>query len=144
MSTAYDQNGNVIACISDDGKSTCEYYGMFCKHPDGIINFDGAHPSGCPKLGKTFKREKDDRKYGAFRYGGLTHNYELTSDYFGRDSCYECGKDISKLKSYCRVTGKGGYQFKLLCGECAYNFNEGVIEKDGKVYRNSEEYNGEI
>ncbi len=130
----------------------CEYYGSWaCKHPKrkGPVltsTLLGAHPANCPKLPGMSQEEDyvddDPRKYGAFRYGGLFHDYEATARDFGAEECFSCKRKFGeKEKPYCRVyASEEGRRFRLICRECAYGFGEGVIEKDGKVYQRQEDF----
>ena len=98
-----------------------------------------------------------------FRYGGIKHNYDMTSEdwaeYMPRymTKCYICGGKMQNAysqsgtllkRSYPYIASfgitkgknKGMAKFHVMCRACAYNLGKGVIEMDGHTYNNASEF----
>lgn len=97
-----------------------------------------------------------------FRWGGISHNYEMTNEdwqkeswepFFGKPMrCYACNGIMKNMRSksgtllkemypYCAVfkilggKDKGRFAFRILCRVCAYMYGRGVIEMDAETYK---------
>lgn len=102
-----------------------------------------------------------------FRWGGISHNYEMTNEDWQKESwvpysgkpmrCYACGGIMKNLRSrsgtllqqhypYCGVfkitrgKNKGKFMFHILCRSCAYMYGRGVIEMDAETYKSPLEF----
>lgn len=104
-----------------------------------------------------------------FRYGGtFIKHYEWDVEEWANnpfkknhyDKCYCCGGKMRNAYSsdgtllhrnypYCAVfkttkgKNKGKCHFKILCRKCAYEYGKGVIELDGEVYQEYNQFNEE-
>lgn len=105
------------------------------------------------------ERTIDDKP---FRYGGIMHDYDSTSEEWAEKipemrKCYICGGKMQNVysssgtllkKTYpyiglFRITkgkNKGKGKFRVLCRACAYDLGRGVIERDGHIYKNKNEF----
>lgn len=99
-----------------------------------------------------------------FRYAGIMHDYEKTSEEWAEympkhmSKCYICGGKMRNCyspqgtllkKTYpyiatFRITkgkNKGMNKFRVMCRACAYNLGKGVTEMDGYTYTEPNEFN---
>lgn len=99
-----------------------------------------------------------------FRYGGISHDYDMTSEDFTEylpehmSKCFICGGRMRNIRSlngtllkrtypyagFFKITkgkNKGFYKFRLMCRSCAYNLGKGVIEMDGYTYQDKNDFN---
>lgn len=105
------------------------------------------------------ERTIDDKP---FRYGGIEHDYDSTSEEWAENipemrKCYICGGKMQNIyspsgtllkKTYpymglFRITKgkhKGMGKFRVMCRACAYDLGRGVIEMDGHTYTNGLEF----
>lgn len=102
-------------------------------------------------------------KHPPWRFVGLFYkNYDwdveewLEADCLHEKKCYACGKTLHNTRingtllkhnfpymaCYKAYKGKekGFSRFHLLCRACAYGYGLGVIEKDGNLYKNYNEF----
>ena len=87
-----------------------------------------------------------------FRWGGISKKFEKTSRQWQNESkdsnncyktCYCCKKNTPLDEPlYCAgfETIDNKFCFKILCRNCAYKYGVGVIESDGKIYQNYEDF----
>lgn len=105
------------------------------------------------------ERTIDDKP---FRYGGIGHDYDSTSEKWAElipemRRCYICGGKMQNFyspqgtllkKTYpyigvFRITkgkDKGMCKFRIMCRSCAYDLGKGVIEMDGHTYKDKNEF----
>lgn len=83
-----------------------------------------------------------------FRYGGFLHDFgKKTKDLiFENGSCYCCGRDLSDLLPYAafyeikKEKSPRRYHLKLICRKCAYAYGRGVVERNGNIYQDEQQY----
>ena len=99
-----------------------------------------------------------------FRFGGLMHDYSTDVEDWGEripemNRCFKCRKPMENHRDkdgniiqreypymfFLDVTLNGIHNSynKVICRKCAYSYDLGVIEMDGEVYLNLNEFNEE-